>query len=154
MYGKCLVLPSDKTVRDILVLFPPELKRVPTIRFFLNGGIRLGRLFDTKPFHNSLNYENNCRRIKKRFSDPNTWYCMCFAAVPDRQGKGADSRLIKPVLHILDEYRIPLYLETHKEINTHIYNHLGFDVVDVSSTLRTDTTQYAMLRAGSRSRIW
>ena len=64
----------------------------------------------------------------------------------EKQGQGIGSRLIKPVLQALDDYHIPLYLETHKEINTYIYEHLGFHMVDISTIPGTNTTQYAMLR--------
>lgn len=146
VYGKCIMLSSDETIQDLLVLFPPRLKTVPTLRFFLKGGIGLCRFFGLKLFLRSLNYENNCQRIKERFLTPNTWYCMCFVVLPEKQGQGVGSHLIKPVLKILDDYHIQLYLETHKELNTRIYGHLGFDLVDISAIPGTGTTQYAMLR--------
>lgn len=148
LYGKCLMLSSDGSIQDLLILFPPELKSVPASGFFLSGGLGLCRFFGAKLLLRSLNYESNCQRIKERFLTPDTWYCMCFAVLPEKQGRGAGSRLIKPVLKALDERHIPLYLETHKEVNTHIYEHLGFRMADVSVIPGTETTQYAMLREG------
>ena len=145
VYGKCLILSSDQTIQNLLVMFPPHLKGVPIFRFFLNGGIGLCRFFGPKLFLRSLNYEKNCQRIKDRFLTPNTWYCMCFVVRPEKQGQGIGSRLIKPVLQALDDYHILLYLETHKEINTYIYEHLGFHMVDISAIPGTNTAQYAML---------
>lgn len=95
VYGKCLILPSDQTIQNLLVMFPPHLKGVLIFRFFLNGGIGLCRFFGPKLFLRSLNYEKNCQRIKDRFLTPNTWYCMCFAVRPEKQGQGIGSRLTK-----------------------------------------------------------
>ena len=145
VYGKCLILSSDQAIQNLLVLFPPRLKGVPVFRFFMNGGIGLCRFFGPRLFIRSLNYENNCQRIKDRFLTPNTWYCMCFVVRPEKQGQGMGSRLIKPVLQAMDDYHIPLYLETHKETNTRIYEHLGFHMVDISVIPGTNTAQYAML---------
>ena len=41
VYGKCLILSSDSSIPELLVLFPPELKSVPTLRFFIKGGLPL-----------------------------------------------------------------------------------------------------------------
>ena len=146
VYGKCVMLSTDKTVQDLLILFPPKLKTVPSLRFLLNGGIGLYRYFGMTLFSRTINYENNCKRIKDLFLTPDIWYCMCFVVLPEKQGQGTGSRLMKPALHALDEHHISLYLETHKEINTHIYKHFGFDVVDISTIPGTGRTQYAMLR--------
>ncbi len=149
VYGKCLMLSSDAAVQDLLVLFPPELKAVPALSFFQHGGFGLCRFFGPKLLLRSLKYENNCQRVKNRFLTPDTWYCMCLVVAPEKQGRGVGSRLIRPVLEILDKQCIPLYLETHKKINTRIYEHLGFSTVDISCIPGTATAQYAMLRQGA-----
>lgn len=74
---------------------------------------------------------------------------MCFVVLPEMQGGGLGSSLIKPVLNVLDSQNIPLYLETHKVVNTEIYKHLGFNMVDVSVIPGTNISQYAMLREPS-----
>ncbi len=146
VYGRCVLLSTDEAVQDLLVLFPPELQSVPAVPFFLRGGVGLCRFFGPALFARSLRYENNCRRIKRRFSTPDMWYCMCFVVQPGLQGQGNGSRLIRPVLQALDARHVPLYLETHKVVNTCIYEHLGFHMADVSVIPGTETTQYAMLR--------
>ena len=44
----------------------------------------------------------------------------------------------------------PVYLETHKAVNTRIYAHLGFHTVDTCAIPGTGITQYAMLRPARR----
>lgn len=148
IYGKCVMLSDSKALRSLLILFPPKLKSVPTIGFMANGGVGLCSFFGLPLFRRSMIYENNCQRIKSRLSTSDTWYCMCLVVTPEEQGCGIGSGLIKPVLEILDKYSAPAYLETHKERNTQIYRHLGFDLADVSPIPGTSIKQYAMLRKG------
>ena len=148
IYGKCVMLSGSRELRSLLILFPPKLKSVPTIGFMANGGVGLCRFFGLPLFRRSVIYENNCQQIKSRLSTPDTWYCMCLVVAPEEQGRGIGSGLLKPVLEILDKYRAPAYLETHKERNTQIYRHLGFDIADVSTIPGTGIKQYAMLRRG------
>ena len=150
IHAKCVMLSTDNAINDLLILFPPQLKAVPTIGFLSNGGMNLYRPFGKGLFIRSMNYESNCRTVKDRFVTPEAWYCMCFVVLPEMQGQGLGSGLIKPVLNILDSKNIPLYLETHKPRNTQIYEHLGFDMVDTSVIPGTDISQYAMLRRPRR----
>ncbi len=76
---------------------------------------------------------------------------MCFIVESDYQGQGRGSQLLRPVLRILDAERTPLYLETHKKINTEIYRHYGFRLVDTSRIPKTATLQYAMLQTPQKA---
>lgn len=120
LYDRCVMLAGGEAMKSLLILFLPL-------------------------FHRSINYEGNCQRVRNGFTTPETWYCMCFVVSPEAQGRGLGSELIRPVLDILDAHGAPLYLETHKEINTRIYMHLGFETADVSAIPDTDIKQYAML---------
>ena len=144
VWGKCVMLSGDEQMSCLLILFPPRLKAVPAIPFLLNGGAALCRTFGAGLFLRSLNYENNCRAVKSRHVIAGTWYCMCFAVAPQRQGQGMGSRLIRPVLDVLERDGAPLYLETHKAVNVDIYRHFGFDTVGVSKIPGTDIVQHSM----------
>ena len=146
IYGKCVMLSNDEQINSMLILFPPKLKAVPTMPFMLNGGISLCRYFGVSLYLRSLRYENNCQKVKSRYTTPDTWYCMCFVVKPVLQGQGVGSRLIRPVLDILERNNIPLYLETHKTTNVEMYKHYAFEVVGVSNIPRTTITQHSMLK--------
>lgn len=147
IYGKCVMLSSNEQINSLLILFPPQLKAVPTIPFMLNGGIDLCRYFGVSLYLRSLNYENNCQVIKSRYATPDTWYCMCFVVKPQLQGQGVGSRLIRPTLDIFEGNNIPLYLETHKKTNVEIYKHYGFNVVDCNPIPKTEIIQYSMIKS-------
>ncbi len=53
-------------------------------------------------------------------------------------------------LAVLESHGAPVYLETHKAVNTRIYAHLGFHTVDTCAIPGTGITQYAMLRPARR----
>lgn len=53
-------------------------------------------------------------------------------------------------LAVLESQGVPVYLETHKAVNTRIYAHLGFHTVDTCAIPDTGITQYAMLRPARR----
>lgn len=53
-------------------------------------------------------------------------------------------------LAVLESHGAPVYLETHKAVNTRIYAHLGFHTVDTCASPGTGITQYAMLRPARR----
>ena len=142
--GRCVMLASDEAVNSLLILFPPQLKAVPTIPFLLHGGIGLYRVFGPGLFLRSLRYENNCRAVKKRYTTPDAWYCMCFAVAPELQGKGIGSKLIRPALAAFEQNRVPLYLETHEALNVEIYEHYGFRAVGASTIPGTDIEQYSL----------
>ena len=141
------MLSSDEQINSLLILFPPELKAVPTMPFMLNGGISLCRYFGVSLYLRSLSYENNCQKVKSRYAAPDMWYCMCFVVKPQLQGQGVGSRLIRPALGIFERNHIPLYLETHKKTNVEIYKHYGFEVVDCNPIPKTEIMQYSMVRS-------
>lgn len=87
LYGRCLMLTSDRRLQCLLILFPPELKAVPTLGFFRNGGFALCRFFGLRLLLRSMRYEANCARIKRRLSTADTWYCMCFVVQPEQRGR-------------------------------------------------------------------
>lgn len=146
LYGKCVILSTDENVNNLLILFSPRLKAVPVLPFLLKGGVGLCRYFGLSLFVRSLNYENNCKKVKSRFMTQKTWYCMCFAVSPKMQRRGVGSQLLRPVLKILTEEGHPLYLETHKKENVRMYEHLGFETVATSMIPGTEIIQYSMIR--------
>ncbi len=146
VFGKCVMLSNDSELNDMLVLFPPKLKAVPTIPFILNGGAKLSALFEKGLLLRSMRYEANCKQMKKQVISKNTWYCMCFVVSPELQGQGRGSSLIKSALDILDEHNISLYLETHKAVNVEIYRHFGFEVKSSAYIPKTEIIQYGMLK--------
>lgn len=151
VYGKCVMLSSDEKLENLVVLFPPELKAVPSVSFLFRGGWGLWRYFGVGLYLRSISYEGNCQKVKSRCITPKTWYCMCFVVSPEMQGRGVGSRLFRPILEALNDVDAPLYLETHKAINVDIYKHYGFKSTEISKIPKTNIKQYGMIKEIARN---
>ncbi|MFN8576875.1 MAG: GNAT family N-acetyltransferase [Candidatus Sericytochromatia bacterium] len=58
------------------------------------------------------------------------YYLMSLGVIPEHQGKGIGSKLIKPILDKCDKERIPIYLETSNKDNLRFYEKHGFRIKD------------------------
>ena len=70
-----------------------------------------------------------------------------------REDVDMSSILLKPMFEYLDIIGQDCYLETHKEENVKIYEHYGFELLEVSKIPRTDIIQYSMLRRSKEKEI-
>lgn len=58
------------------------------------------------------------------------WYLEALGAIPQAQGKGFGSAVLRPVLDHCDEVGLPAYLENSKERNLAFYARHGFEVIE------------------------
>lgn len=78
-------------------------------------------------------------------ADPQHFYLATLGVVPELQGKGHGSRLMRPVLDLCDSEGVPAYLESSKESNIAFYARHGFRVTR-ELKLPRGPTMYAMWR--------
>lgn len=76
--------------------------------------------------------------------DPH-WYLFFIGTVPDRQGQGLGSALLRDVLDHCDRDGIPAYLESTCEQNRRLYERHGFTVT-AELNLPNGPTGFAMWR--------
>ncbi len=80
----------------------------------------------------------------KHASFPHT-YLWNIGVKPELKGQGHAGRLVR---HLLEELAIknePCYLETAREINVRLYEHLGFKLMEAREIPGTSITTWAML---------
>lgn len=140
-----LIAPSEK-IEGFMLIIPPDAKFPSPYAFVRNGIIEVILKLGIGAIGRALKYEMNCKHIKKKSKKGNCWYIFMFGVDPDFQGTGIGSRIMKPFLDFLDEERQGCYLETHKEVNTEIYKHYGFQIVDRGRLPDGNAPQYAMYR--------
>lgn len=58
------------------------------------------------------------------------WYLFSIGTVPEHQGQGVGSALLRSMLDQVDERGEPAYLESSKERNVPLYARFGFEVID------------------------
>lgn len=79
------------------------------------------------------------------------FYLSALGVVPERQGEGIGTALIKPVLDRCDRDDVTAYLETATARNVLLYERLGFDVVEELTLPGTDVHGWLMVRAARPS---
>jgi GNAT superfamily N-acetyltransferase len=86
---------------------------------------------------------------KKLFVPP-FWALAPIAILPEEQGKGIGSALIRKKLSEIDASGLPCTLATQDRINLPIYEHYGFNTVYEESIVPPDIMHYSMIRPGVR----
>lgn len=110
--------------------------------YIKNGGSKIIFKYGLGIVKRSLEFENNNVKTRKTIVDNNCWYIMQFCVSPRKQGNGAGSKIIKPLLNWFDLNKINCYLETFKNINISMYKHYGFEL----KYSGLNPKQYALLR--------
>ena len=137
---------TDADANAVALFAPPNYTGSKTLPFLLNGGIKLSYIAPFSTFFRLLNYESHAMKLKKQYTNHDSWYLYNITVKPSFQGTGAGSKLLRPMLEYFDRVGEACYLETHNEGNVGLYQHFGFDLVDVSEIPKTDVKQYSMLR--------
>ena len=60
------------------------------------------------------------------------WYVQLLGVRPEMQGKGLSKALFTPMFAAADRHKVPVYLETMREVNVTIYQKLGLELVGKS----------------------
>lgn len=74
------------------------------------------------------------------------WYLPMIGVDPARQGRGVGSALLKEALRIIDEARLPAFLESSNPRNVPLYERHGFEVLS-EIQVGDFPTLWPMLRA-------
>lgn len=56
------------------------------------------------------------------------WHLDPLTVLPEKQGQGVGSQLLKHFCEIVDENEMPAYLETDQQANVRLYQRFGFEV--------------------------
>lgn len=130
----------------VALFLPPNYKGTSAFPFLFGGGFKLLRITPVGIFLRLLRYENYAMAIKKKYTKHNCWYLYNVTVKPEYQNQGMGSKILKPMFDYLDRIGQDCYLETHKEENVKIYEHYGFELMEVGNIPKTEIVQYSMLR--------
>ncbi|MBE2267137.1 MAG: GNAT family N-acetyltransferase [Anaerolinea sp.] len=75
------------------------------------------------------------------------YYLNSIGVLPEAQGKGLASQLIKPFLEQADKEGLSAYTETMTPSNVPIYEHYGFKVMEEYRVPQTDLAIWSLYRA-------
>ena len=147
MFGEAIMISTDSEIDNLIVLCPPGYRGIPTMRFMHNGGLITACSVGLGAIKRSIAFEKNAVEVRKRFSDDKTWYLMTFAVRAGKTHHGLGSEILRLVLDWMDKNHYSVYLETDKAVNVEMYEHFGFQVVDICMVPGSQIKQYGMLRA-------
>lgn len=84
--------------------------------------------------------------IRQRQAPRHHYYLEILGVDPAYQKQGCSSKLVRPMLHRLDQEKLPCYLETQDPQDVPIYQHFGFEIVEHTSIPETPLYSWALLR--------
>ena len=84
--------------------------------------------------------------LHKRYADEPHYYLDNIGVLPEAQGKGISSKLIRPILEMADSQKVITYTDTVTRSNVALYEHFGFQCVERSSVGNTGITVWALRR--------
>lgn len=146
MFGDAIMISTDAAIDNLIVLCPPGYRGIPTMRFLRSGGLATVFGLGLGAMKRSIAFEKNAVAVRNRYSDDKTWYLMTFAVRVGKTHQGLGSAILRPVLEWMDKNHYSVYLETDKAVNVEMYEHFGFQVVDICMVPGSQIKQYGMLR--------
>ena len=86
--------------------------------------------------------------LQQRYTPEPHYYLQSLGVLPEMQGQGLASRLVRPFLAQADARRLSTYVETMTPSNVALYEHYGFRCVQERRVPRTGLVIWALLRPG------
>jgi GNAT superfamily N-acetyltransferase len=109
-------------------------------------------LFDDKQTKKRRNaYFEYLVAVRMRLAPERYWYLQALGVDPVCQGRGFSSRLLRPMLELMDREGLPCYLETQLEKNIPFYEHFGFRVVEEGIIAGSNIHYWTMIRKSEQS---
>ena len=84
--------------------------------------------------------------LHKNYADEPHYYLDNIGVIPNAQGKGVSSKLIRPILEKADSQKVITYTDTVTQSNVALYEHFGFQCMEESSIANTGITVWALRR--------
>jgi len=89
--------------------------------------------------------------LHKKYTDEPHYYLDNIGIIPDAQGKGIASKLIRPILEMADSQNVISYTDTVTHTNVALYEHFGFQCVEQSPIANTGITVWALRRPSTQN---
>lgn len=137
---------DDNNTNSVAIFLPPNYTGSKVLPFLLNGGIKIMFIAPPSTFARLILYENHAMKLKKNHTNHNSWYLYNITVKPQFQNQGKCSKLLKPMCEYFDRIEEDCYLETHNEENVKLYEHFGFELLEVSNIPKTNVKHYSMIR--------
>lgn len=144
MINDGIIYADSEEINGFAMWLPPNYPGVNSLAFLFSGGIKLIMHAGFGIVDRLLSYESYAMKLKEKNSSSEDWYLYNLSVVKDKQGKGIASKLLKPMLKLLDKQNKGCYLETNKKENVSLYEHFGFKLMEEGMVPKSNVKHYAM----------
>ena len=83
---------------------------------------------------------------KKHMKNKPFAYIQIIGVTPENQGKGHGGKLLRELIAMTDEVKLPIYLETETESNVGLYERFGFKTLEKMTLSVINQPMWAMIR--------
>jgi len=144
LYGE--VYATSHNLEGLAVWIPSKNTKMTNLKMMRSGGFRLMKNLGFELIGKLISVSNFVSNIHHRLVNYPHWHLSPMGVAPEYQGKGYGSILMRSMLKKLDEENLPCFLETQNKENVEIYQHYGFEVIDLTSIPNSDLKHWSMLR--------
>lgn len=143
-YGR--VYATSPVLEGVAVWLPSDRSAITFWRAMRSGGMALQKGLGKETMQRLLSFSDQVDACHKKHAPGTHCYLFFIGVDPGSQGTGCASRLIRPVLHCLDQQQTACYLCTQNEKNIRLYEHYGFLVVEQVRLPGTEIVHTGMIR--------
>lgn len=137
---------STKNHEAVSIFMKNGIKDASIWQFIKAGGLKYFFKFGIKSTLKMINFSSYALSIKKKYIRSTDLYLYLLATKPESRHHGLGSIVLEPVLNYCDRENKKCYLETLDEENTLIYEHFGFELVEVSDLPKSNLKLYCLLK--------
>lgn len=139
-------------VEGVALWCAPHQKRFELSGAFIVGVLKLAFEGFLSPFLRALKVFSRIEMMQGAYAPGPHYYLNTIAVLPDSQGKGLASKLIRPFLEKADEESVGAYVETMAGRNVGLYEHFGFQCVEQYHVPITELDVWAFYRSAKAQR--
>lgn len=142
LYGEVYAPSYD--LEGISVWIHSSKKDITFPRSLRSGFMGLITKVDGKALKVFSSYGKQMDKATKIVINEEHWFLFIIGVDPKNQRKGYGKRMIEPMLKRVDNEKLPVMLDTNKQVNIGYYERFGFEVVKTYRVL--DNDHWGMVR--------
>jgi len=126
-FGEVYTTPD---VSGVISIMPPEKTKISILEYVQNGFLFTPFALGFRNYYRSMKCEDFVDKTRMELMKNQQYYYLWTLAVDvSKKAKGIGTALIQQVINDANARKLPIYLETHKEINVEYYQNHGFKLV-------------------------
>ncbi len=142
-YGK--IYATSDQLEGVLCCLPKEAMLISSWGMIKSGAARIPLKMGLGFIRRQVVTTKVIEALRAKHANFPHTYLWTIGVKPDLKGQGHAGRLVRHLLNELAAKNEPCYLETSRESNVRLYEHLGFKVMETCALPDLKITTWAML---------